>query len=251
MSVGRLIRFAVFPSLLALVAVGSSVAPAFADLSGTAVYEIEAKEQYCADATTQCIRPNRPPDLASLRFALVELYRLSSSGTNVEVTRHASNAVPDAVLVKCAGPHSMDGRGNIHSTTMFAFVGPSGQGLDAGTITGSVSLSHGLEGDTASTSVVALEGQDSLTGDSFVITGQQVANNVSDTLVGGGFMVSLSGPQFDEIVAGPDANESAPPNPTGNKGTMTCSTGNPSVSTPGAPRAYWENEVLDTLDPDS
>jgi hypothetical protein len=108
-----------------------------------------------------------------------------------------------------------------------------------------------METDTASTATLALEAKDNMTGDSVVITGQQVANNASDTLVSGGFTLTFTGPQFDEIVAGPDANESAPPTPTGRSGTMTYSTGNPSVSTTGAPRAYWENEILDVTDPQS
>jgi hypothetical protein len=111
-----------------------------------------------------------------------------------------------------------------------------------------VSLRHGQESATDGTAVVALEVSDSITGDSAVITGQQVTNNTMDTLVSGGFTITLKGPQFDKIVSGPDANESAPPTPTGKTGTMTCTTGNPSVVTPGAPRAYWESELFDVVD---
>jgi hypothetical protein len=251
MYLGKCVRIAVLPSVLALASVASSVAPAFADLSGPAVYEIEAKEQYCADGTTQCVQLNRPPRLGNLRFALLEVYRLTQPTGELEKTRQASVAAPEALLAKCAGAHSIDARGNIHAPTMFAYVGPSDQHLNPGTVSGSVSLHHGLETDTLSDAVVALEGSDAVTGDSVIVTGEQTANNVNDSLVSGGFTITLTGPQFDEIVAGPDANESAPPKPSGHSGTMTCSTGNPSVSTPGAPPPYWESELHDQIDPAS
>ncbi|MBV9326705.1 MAG: hypothetical protein JO352_23345 [Chloroflexi bacterium] len=236
------------PSIIAVASVMVSAAPVLADLSGPAAYEIESKEQYCADATTRCITPNQRPDLGSLRFALFEAYRITTPSGNLERTAHASVATPEALLAKCAGPHSMDSRGNIHSTTMSVMVGPGGQNLDPGTISGSVSLRHGLESDTVSTATVALEVADSVTRDSAVITGTQVANNARDTLVSGGFNIAITGAQYDEIVAGPDANESAPPTPTGTTGTMWCSTGNPSVSTPGAPAPYFESELNDVID---
>jgi hypothetical protein len=100
-----------------------------------------------------------------------------------------------------------------------------------------------LETDANSNSVVALEVSDPVTGDSAVITGNQVADNVTDSLVGGGFFIYLSGPQYDEIVAGPDAHQSAPPKLTGTSGTMRCNTGNPAVSTPEAPPPYFDSEV--------
>ena len=245
------VRAGLVPSLVALVSVASSGAPAFADLSRPAVYEIESKEQYCADATVQCVAPNQHPDLGNLRFAMLEAYRMNGSSSNIERTRNASTSLPEALLAKCAGAHSMDSKGNIHSTTMFAFVGPSSEGLDPGTFTGSVSLSNASTTNTLSSAVLALEVSDPMTGDSAVITGAQSANNTNNSLVAGGFTITLSGPQFDEIAAGPDANPNAPPNPTGATGTMRCSTGSPTVSTPGAPPPYFENEVFGPNDPNS
>jgi hypothetical protein len=222
-----------------------------ADLGVPAVYEIEAKEQYCSDGTTACVAPNGPPSLGNLRFAQFEAYRLTTSGDRVESTDHDTFTPPEVVLAKCAGPYSTDGRGNIHSTIMSVMVGPSPTKLDGGTITGSASIEAGLETDTKSNSVVALEVSDSVTRDSAVITGNQVANNVKDMLVGGGFSIYLRGPQYDEIVAGPDANQSSPPKPTGTSGTMRCNTGNPTVSTPGAPPPYFDSEVYPAIDPGS
>jgi hypothetical protein len=249
MGLGKFIRFALVPSALAVAGLANSVAPAFADLSGQAVYEVEAKEQYCADGTTQCAMPNSPPIPSMLRFALFEAFRLSPSGGDLEKTMNASAALPEALLARCAGPHSIDVHRNIHATVMFVQIGPSSEHLNPGTISGSVSVHHGLETDTLSTAVVALEGMDSLTGDSVVVTGAQTANNVSDTLVTGSFTITFTGPQFDQIVAGPDANDSVPPPPTGHSGSMTCSTGNPTVSTQGAPPPYWESELFDLIDP--
>jgi hypothetical protein len=251
MCVRKLVRLGLAPSLLTLAGLVSPGVPAFADLSGPAVYEIEAKEQYCADGTTQCVAPNQRPNLGNLRFALFEAYRLGAPPGNLEHTANASAALPEALLAKCAGPHSIDARGNIHSTTMSVMVGPSGLGLHAGTVSGSVSLRHGLESDTRSSAVVALEATDPVTGDSAVVTGEQVANNVTDTLASGGFNITLRGPQYDEIVAGPDFSETAAPTPTGATGTMRCSTGNPTVTTPGAPPPYFESELTDAIDPAS
>jgi hypothetical protein len=87
-----------------------------------------------------------------------------------------------------------------------------------------------------------------VTGDSAVITGNQVANNATDMLVGGGFSIYLTGPQYDEIVAGPDANQSVLPKPTGTSGTMRCNTGDPTVSTPGAPPPFFDSEVYPAID---
>lgn len=228
------------PGLIALVSVMASAAPVQADLRVPVVYEIEANEQYCSDGTTACVVPNVPPSLGNLRFAQFEAYRLTTSGDRVESTDHDTFTPPEVVLAKCAGPYSMDGRGNIHSTTMSVMVGASPTNLHGGTITGSASIEAGLATDTNSNSVVALEVSDPVTGDSAVITGNQVANNVTDMLVGGGFFIYLSGPQYDEIVAGPDADQSLP---TGASGTMRCNTGNPTVSTPGAPPPYFDSEV--------
>ena len=247
----RLAESGLGPFVVVLATSAASVAPAYADLSVPAAYEIEAKEQYCADGTTQCVAPNQRPDLGGLRFALVEVYRIGSTTGNPERTAHASTAAPDALLAKCAGPHSIDSRGNIHSTTMAVMVGPSNQGLHAGSISGSVSLRHGLETDTRSTATLALEASDPMTGDKAIVTGEQVADNGADAWVSGGFSVLLTGPQYDEIVAGPDANESAAPTPTGQTGTMRCSTGNPTVTTPGAPPPYFESELDDAIDPAS
>jgi hypothetical protein len=228
----------------------ASAAPVLADLGVPAVYEIESKEQYCSDGTTACVAPNGPPSLGNLRFAQFEAYRLTSSGDGVEKTDHDTFTPPEVVLAKCAGPYSMDGRGNTHSTMMFVMVGPSPT-LDGGTITGTASIEAGLATDANSNSVVALAVSDPVTGDSAVITGNQVANNVTDMLVGGGFFIYLTGPQYDEIVAGPDANQSAPPKPSGTSGTMRCNTGNPTVSTPGAPPPYFDSEVYPAIHPGS
>src|SRR5438046_3474813 len=138
-------RYTIVASILAAAGLAGSVAPAFADLSGTAGYEVEAKEQYCADGTTQCVPARGAPRLENLRFALVELYRLSSSSSRLEATQHNSTAAPEVLLAKCAGPHSIDRRGNIHSTTMSVLIGPSSQGLNPGTISGSVAVNHGME----------------------------------------------------------------------------------------------------------
>ncbi|MBV9170802.1 MAG: hypothetical protein JOZ81_12020 [Chloroflexi bacterium] len=245
----QFVRLGVVSSCIGVAALLGSVAPAFADLGPKAVYEIESKEQYCADGSQNCVAQH---DLSRLRFALFEAYRLNTVTGMPENTAHASAARPDVILAKCAGPHSMDSRGNIHAPTMFVQVGPSNQqGLDPGTISGTVSLRHGLESDTASTATLALEVADSTTADAAVITGQQVTNNVSDTWVSGGFYITLRGPIYDEVVAGPDANESAMPARTGSTGTMTCSTGNPTVTVPGAPPPYFESELDDVFDPTS
>jgi hypothetical protein len=227
----------------------ASTAPVLANLGVPAVYEIEAKEQYCADGTTACVVPNGPPSLENLRFAQFDAYRLTTSGDRVESTDHDTFTPPEVVLAKCAGPYSMDGRGNTHSTTMSVMVGPPPTNLDGGTITGSASIEAGLATDTNSNSVVALEVSDAVTGDSAVITGNQVANNVTDMLVQGGFSIYLSGPQYDEIIAGPDANQNVPPKPTATSGTMRCNTGNPTVSTPGAPPPNFDSEVYPAIDP--
>ncbi|MBV9899441.1 MAG: hypothetical protein JO020_35235 [Chloroflexi bacterium] len=247
----RLVRRGLAPGLVALVCVLASAAPVLADLGLPAVYEIEAKEQYCSDGTTACVAPNAPPDLGNLRFAQFEAYRLTTSGDRVESTDHDTFTPPEVILAKCAGPYSMDGRGNVHTRMMSVMVGPSPTNLDAGTITGSASIEAGLATDVNSNSVVALEVSDLVTGDSAVITGNQVADNVTDALVGGGFFIYLSGPQYDEIVAGPDANQSAPPKPTGASGTMRCNTGNTTVSTPGAPPAFFDSEVYPAMHPGS
>lgn len=247
----KLVSVGLLTSFAALASIASSIAPTFADLSSPAVYEIEAKEQYCSDSTTGCAAPNQRPDLGSLRFAIFEAYRMAGSSNGMERRSNASTALPDAVLVKCAGAHTMDARGNIHATTMFAYVGLTSEHLDAGTISGSVSLQNGSTQSTLSTAVIALEISDPLSGDSAVVTGAQSADNTRNVLLSGAFNISLNGPQFDEIVAGPDANESAPPTPTGVRGTMRCSTGNPSVTTRGAPPPYFENEAFGPIDPGS
>jgi hypothetical protein len=244
----RAVRRGLAPGLIALVSVIASAAPVLADLGVPAVYEIEAKEQYCSDGTTACVVPNSPLSLRYLRFAQFEAYRLTTSGDRVESTDHDTFTPPEVVLAKCGGPYSMDGRGNIHSTTMSVMVGPSPTNLDSGTITGSASIEAGLATDTISNSVVALEVTDPVTGDSAVITGNQVANNATDTLVGGGFSIYLTGPQYDEIVAGPDANQSVLPKPTGTSGTMRCNTGDPTVSTAGAPPPFFDSEVYPAID---
>ena len=237
------------PGLIALVGVLASTAPVLANLGVPAVYEIQAKEQYCSDGTTACVVPNAPPSLGNLRFARFEAYRLTTSGDRVESTDHDTFTPPEVVLATCAGPYVMDGRGNLHTTMMSVMVGPSPTNLNAGTITGTASIEAGLETDANSNSVVALQVSDLVTGDSAVITGNQVADNVTDMLVAGGFFISLSGPQYDEIVAGPDANPSAPPKPTGTSGTMRCNTGNPTVSMPGAPPPFFDSEVYPAVDP--
>jgi hypothetical protein len=221
--------------------------PVLADLGVPAVYEIEAREQYCSDGTTACVVPNDPASLGNLRYAQFEAYRLTTSGDRVESTDHDTFTPPEVVLAKCAGPYSMDGRGNIHSTIMSVMVGPSPTNLHGGTINGSASIEAGLVTDTNSNSVVALQVSDPVTGDSAVITGNQVANNVTDRLIGGGFFIYLSGPQYDEIAAGPDAHEGALPKPTGTSGTMRCNTGNPTVSTLGAPPPYFDSEVYPAI----
>jgi hypothetical protein len=248
---GNLVSVGFLTSLAALASIGSSIAPAFADLSTPAAHEIEAKEQYCSDGTTGCAAPNQRPNLGNLRFAMFEAFRMTGSSNGMERRSNASTALPDAVLAKCAGAHTMDARGNIHAPTMFAFVGPTSEQLDAGTISGSVSLQNGSTLSTLSTAVVALEISDPVSGDSAVITGAQSADNTHNALLSGAFNISLTGPQFDEIVAGPDANESAPPKPAGLTGTMHCSTGSPTVTTPGAPPPYFENEVFGPIDPGS
>ncbi|MBV9356861.1 MAG: hypothetical protein JO023_15210 [Chloroflexi bacterium] len=246
-------RFRLVSSFVALASVAGSVAPAFADLSGPAPYEIEAKEQYCADGTTRCVPANQRPDLANLRFALVEVYRVTPpTGPLAKLGgSDGSLAPPQALIAKCAGPHSLDAKGNIHATTMFVFAGPKNQGFDGGSVQGSVVLSHGLESDTRSSATVAAGGSDPVSGDTAHVAGVQVANNVSDTFISGGFRVSLNGPKYDEIIAGPDFNPSAAPTRIGSSGSMTCSTGNRAVSTPGAPPPYFENEINDAPDQNS
>ncbi|MBV9326644.1 MAG: hypothetical protein JO352_23025 [Chloroflexi bacterium] len=134
---------------------------------------------------------------------------------------------------------------------MFVFAGPTDQGFDGGTVTGTVVLRHGLESDTRAYGQVSVRGNDPKTHDVAFVDGAQVTNNVSDSLVDGGFHVTLFGPQFDEIIAGPDFSPSGQPTPTGKNGSMSCFTGNPTVSTPGAPPPYFENEVNDAPDPNS
>jgi hypothetical protein len=247
----RLVGRGLTRGLIALITVMASAAPVLADLGVPAVYEIKAKEQYCFDGTTSCVPPNGPPSLGNLRYAQFEAYRLTTSGDRVESTDHDTFTPPEVVLAKCAGPYSIDERGNIHSTIMSVMVGPSPTNLHGGTINGSASIEAGLKTDTNSNSVVAVEVSDPVTGDSAVITGNQVANNVTNMLVGGGFFVYLTGPQYDEILAGPDANQSALPKPAGTSGSMRCNTGNPTVSTPGAPRPYFDSEVYPAINPGS
>ncbi|MBV9326645.1 MAG: hypothetical protein JO352_23030 [Chloroflexi bacterium] len=78
----KFVRFGLGSSLLAVASLTSTVGPALADLSGPAPYEIEAKEQYCADRSTNCAQPNQPPNLNNLRFALVEVYRVTPATDN-------------------------------------------------------------------------------------------------------------------------------------------------------------------------
>jgi hypothetical protein len=235
----RLVRIGVLPCVLALAGLTTSFVSAFADFGVTTAYEIESKQQYCASGGTACLPTNGRPNLGDLRFSMVEADRFAPSSKD---PAGGSVTLPDVLLAKCAGPHWMDARGNIHAPTMFVYVGPTGMGLNGGTIRGDLSLRQGRESDANSTSTMTIFASDPISGDRATVTGTQVANNTVNQHVSGGFNVTLDGQQFDEIVAGPDANESAMPTPTG-QGHMTCWTGNASVRTPGAPSPYFENEV--------
>ena len=176
----KLARLGIGPSLVAFAALAGSVAPAFADLQpGTILpYEIEAKEQYCSNGTTSCVPQNGPPKLGDLRFAIVEVYRVSPVSGDLEKTTHGTVAAPEVLIAKCTGPHFMDARGNIHVNDEFVYIGPQSLGpeFDGGTVTGSVRIRHGLESDTESVANLALEGFDPMSGDRVVVTGEQVAN---------------------------------------------------------------------------
>ncbi|MDQ6669406.1 MAG: hypothetical protein M3069_01345, partial [Chloroflexota bacterium] len=235
----RFVRSALLPCVLALASLPISVAPAFADLDGTTAYEIEAKEQYCASGGTECAVEGQQPNLATLRFAMLELYRMTPS---TQDPPGGSVALPDVMLAKCAGAHWMDAKGNIHAPVMFVYAGPTAMHFDGGTISGNVNLSQGRESDMHSVATISMSASDPMTGDSAIVVGTQVANNTNSARVKGGFTITLDGRQFDEIVAGPDSNPEAMPTPTG-QGHMTCSTDHPPVQTRGTPPPYFENEV--------
>ena len=245
-------RLAVVPSFLALTGVATIAGPALADLAGPAPYEIEAKLQYCANGGTGCVPTNGRPDLANLRFALVEAYRITPpTGILAKIGGpNGSVAEPEALIAKCAGAHSIDARGNIHATTMFVFAGPTDQGFNGGTVHGSAVIRNGSESSRHAIGVLSATASDPMSGDTASVSGEQVTNNSSDTRVSGGFEVSLTGPQYDEIASGPDFSLTAVPTRLGN-GSMTCNTRGATVSTPGAPPPYFENEVNDAPDPNS
>ena len=217
-------------------------APAFADINGIAPFDVEAKLQYCADGGTACVPSNGRPDLANLRFAYVDLIRIDPPKAPFVNLGGPGGAIaaPQVMVAKCAGPHSIDAKGDIHTTSMYAFVGPTNQGFDGGTPDGIVVLHNGQATSANAEAVTATSGRDPQSGDTGSVVGSMVANNAKNTLVRGGFQVSLSGPQFDEIVAGPDANPAASPTPLNKSGTMTCSTNHTPVSTPGAPPPFFQ-----------
>jgi hypothetical protein len=225
----------------------ASVAPALADFDTATAYEIESKEQYCSSGGTDCVGPGQRPNLGALRFAMVELYLMKPSNQDPP---GGSVTLPDVLLAKCAGAHWMDARGNVHAPTMFVYAGPTSLHVNGGTIRGSVNLRQGRTTDTRSVATISVSADDPVSGDRATVVGTQVANNTSNGQVSGGFTVTLDGQQFDEIVAGPDANEEAMPTPTG-QGHMTCSTDHAPVRTPGAPPPYFENEVNGPPDPNS
>ncbi|MBV9359669.1 MAG: hypothetical protein JO023_29515, partial [Chloroflexi bacterium] len=196
----RLARMGVLPCVLALAGLTASFASAFADFGVTTAYEIESKQQYCASGGTDCVPQNGRPNLDGLRFAMVELDKFTPSSQD---PAGGSVSMPDVLLAKCAGPHWMDARGNIHAPTMFVYVGPSNMGLNGGTIRGDLNLSRARETDTNSVATLSFSATDPVSGDRATVTGTQVANNTINQHVSGGFNVALDGQQFDEIVAGP------------------------------------------------
>ena len=229
-------------SSLVVLAGLSMAAPAFADIPGIAPYEVEAKLQYCANGGSACAPTNGRPDLANLRFAYVDLIRVDQPKVPLANLGGPGGIIaePQLLIGKCAGPHFMDAKGNIHTTTMFAFVGSTSFGYDGGNPDGIVVLRNGQATSANAEAFVAASGKDPQSGDTGSIVGSMVANNATNTLVRGGFQVSLSGPQYDEIVAGPDASPAALPTPLNKSGAMTCNTDHTPVAAGGAPPAFFQ-----------
>ncbi|MBV9358641.1 MAG: hypothetical protein JO023_24295, partial [Chloroflexi bacterium] len=158
-------------SSVALITGLSLAAPAFADLPGIAPYEIEAKEQYCASGGTACTPGGGPIKLADLRFAYVDVLRITPPTGPLANLDNRSLAEPQALAAKCAGPHSVDANGTIHTTVMFVFAGPTNIGYDGGTVHGSVVLQDGGASSTHARAVVAANGSDPVSGDTASVVG--------------------------------------------------------------------------------
>ncbi len=223
---------------LALPALGLAAAPALADVPNQ-VYEIEAHLVYCSDGSTACAAPT-PSAATNLRFALAEVYRLAPVPSSLALLndRGVSLAPPDAALAKCSGPHYFDQKGNLHTTTMFAFVGPAADGLDQGTVNGRALLANASPTSTSAVGEASVTIYDAVSGDHATITGTQVTNNVTSSRVAGGFQISLQGPMYDEILFGPDASQK--PTPLGRSGSMTCNTLGTPVNS-GAPPTFEDS----------
>ncbi|MBV9328097.1 MAG: hypothetical protein JO352_30650 [Chloroflexi bacterium] len=253
----QIIRLGVLSSALALAGIVEAVGPASADLSVTPRYEIEAKLQYCANGGTACVPATGAPDLTNLRFALLEAYRVTRpDDASRFIDRDNSFGSPEVLIAKCAGRHSMDANHLIHAITMTVNAGPPQLGtpggqLDGGTVRGQAFVLGGSETNTRSFGNLTAEAVDPKTGDRATVEGWQIANNSSDTRVEGGFRITLTGPQYDEVVGGANFNpETAPPPTVIGQGTMTCNTFATPVLAGGAP-PYFENETNDATDANS
>jgi hypothetical protein len=203
------------------------------------VFEVEAHTLYCQHGGTSCGQPGG--DITRLRFSDATVFRFSPLR---RPTKPPNSAVgkPELVHAVCA-THYLDGAGHVHARAI-DFTGTTLDIPDVprATISGHALVIRGSETSRHALGAMRVRSR-TANGDEAEIVGLQVANNLDDSRVLGGFKITLRGTVVDTDF------ETGQSTPLG-RGRMRCSTDVTPVTAffPAAPNVF-SSEVDDTGDP--
>jgi hypothetical protein len=148
---------------------------------------VEASQDFCVHPAQWCTQPGQLGNLGYEEVAAVN-------------DRGATFATPDHVVFVCARGYTAPD-GSVHAISGHAFIGPSNQGFDGGTVRGWMFMAgQPTESTTSAFSAVDVRGYDPVMMTHASAVGWQVTNNVTDAPIVSDIDIRISGQLTDQVL---------------------------------------------------